>query len=53
MKRAEIMAIAWTQKTDTRCLNPRRGVGRRAKRLGARKVRQHLQQEDRREAGDH
>jgi len=50
MKRAEIMAVARTQETDARCINPWRGMAQRGKRLGAKKVRQHLKKEDRREA---
>jgi hypothetical protein len=49
-KRAELMATARTQDTDTRCHNVRRGIGKRLKRKGAKQVRQHLQQKDRREA---
>lgn len=50
MKRAEIMAVARTQETDARCINPWRGMAQRGKRLGTKKVRQHLKKEDRREA---
>jgi hypothetical protein len=50
MKRAEIMAVARTQETDASCIGPKRGMSRRGKRLGAKKVRQHLKQADRREA---
>jgi hypothetical protein len=46
MKRAEIMAVARTQETDARCINPWRGMARRGKRLGAKKVRQHLKKTD-------
>jgi hypothetical protein len=46
MKRAEIMAVARTQETDARCIGRKRGMGRRAKRLGAKKVRQHLRKQD-------
>jgi hypothetical protein len=49
-KRAEIMATARTQATDSRCHNVRRGIGKRLKRKGAKQVRQHLQHKDRREA---
>ena len=49
-KRAELMATARTQDTDSRCYNVRRGIGKRLKRKGAKQVRQHLQQKDRREA---
>jgi hypothetical protein len=52
MKRAEIMAVARTQETDTSCIGPKRGMSRRGKRLGAKKVRQHLQKKDRREAAE-
>jgi hypothetical protein len=45
MKRAEIMAVARTQESDARCINPWRGMARRGKRLGAKKVRQHLLKE--------
>ena len=45
MKRAEIMAVARTQATDARCINPKRGMGRRAKRQGAKRVRQHLKKQ--------
>lgn len=47
VKRAEIMAVARTQETDARCIGPKRGMSRRGKRLGAKKVRQHLQKADR------
>ena len=50
VKRAEIMAVARTQETDASCIGPKRGMSRRGKRLGAKKVRQHLKQADRREA---
>jgi hypothetical protein len=50
MKRAEIMAVARTQETDASCIGPKRGMSRQGKRLGAKKVRQHLKQADRREA---
>ena len=46
MKRAEIMAVARTQETDARCINPWRGMAHRGKRLGAKKVRQHLKKHD-------
>jgi hypothetical protein len=46
------MAPSRTQETDTRCFNTREGHGKRAKRQGAKKLRQHLQQRDRREAKD-
>jgi hypothetical protein len=49
MKRAEIMAVARTQETDASCIGPKRGMSYRGKRLGAKKVRQHLKQTDRRE----
>ncbi len=42
LRRAEIMAVARTQESDARCINPWRGMARRGKRLGAKKVRQHL-----------
>ena len=45
MKRAEIMAVARTQSTDARCINHKRGMGRRAKRQGAKRVRQHLKKQ--------
>ena len=48
MKRAEIMAVARTQETDASCISPKRGMARRGKRLGSKKVRQHLQKRDRR-----
>ena len=50
MKRAAIMAHARTHETDARCINPWRGMARRGKRLGAKKVRQYLTKKDRREA---
>ncbi len=50
IKRAELMATARTQDTDTRCHNVRRSIGKRLKRKGAKQVRQHLQQKDRHEA---
>ena len=40
------MAVARTQETDARCINPWRGMARRGKRLGAKKVRQHLRKTD-------
>ncbi len=46
IKRAEIMAKARTQESDARCINPWRGMARRGKRLGAKKVRQHLRRID-------
>ncbi len=46
MKRAEIMAVARTQETDARRINPWRGMARRGKRLGAKKVRQNLRKTD-------
>lgn len=46
MRRAEIMAVARTQETDARCINPWRGMARRGNRLGATKVRQHLRKVD-------
>lgn len=42
MKRAEINAVARTQTNDTRCFNTRAGHGKRAKRQGAKRLRQHL-----------
>ena len=45
VKRAEVMAIARTQATDGRCINHKRGMGRRAKRQGAKRVRQHLKKQ--------
>jgi len=50
MKRAEIMAVARTQETDASCIGSKRGMSRRGKRLGAKKVRQHLKTTDHREA---
>jgi len=52
MKRSEIMAIARTQETDARCIGPKRGMSRRGKRLGMKKVRQHLKQTDRCETSE-
>jgi hypothetical protein len=49
MKRAEIMAIARTQTNDTRCFTTREGRDKRAKRQGAKRLRQHLKHADRRE----
>jgi hypothetical protein len=46
MKRAEIMAVARTQTNDTRCFGTRRGHGKRAKRQGAKRFRQHLKNND-------
>jgi hypothetical protein len=45
VKRAEIMAVARTQSTDARCINHKRGMSRRAKRHGAKRVRQHLKKQ--------
>ena len=44
------MAVARTQETDASCIGPKRGMSHRGKRQGAKKVRQHLKQKDRREA---
>ena len=46
MKRAEIMSVA-RKGCDARCINHKRGMGRRAKRQGAKKLRQHIEQQDR------
>jgi hypothetical protein len=43
VKRAEINAVARTQTNDTRCFSTREGHGKRAKRQGAKRLRQHLQ----------
>lgn len=42
VKRAELMAVARTQTNDTRCFDTREGHGKRAKRQGAKRLRQHL-----------
>jgi len=49
VRRAEIMAVARTQTNDARCFNTRRGHGTRAKRQGAKRLRQHLKRTDCRE----
>jgi predicted small secreted protein len=46
MKRAAIIAVAVTQKTDASCHTSRRGMGRRNNRHGAKRLRQHLKKED-------
>lgn len=43
MRRKHIMAVARTQDTDARCINPK--YGRIAKRQGAKKIRQMLKKE--------
>ena len=46
VRRAEIMAVARTQTNDTRCFNTRDGHGQRAKRQGAKRLRQYLKAKD-------
>jgi hypothetical protein len=49
VKRAEIMAVARTQTNDTRCFSTLKGHGKRAKRQGAKRLRQHLRKADKRD----
>lgn len=51
IKRAEIMAVSRTQDTDSRCINPWRGMSHRAKRQGAKRLRQYLKRKGRYEYG--
>jgi len=44
MQRKEIMAAARTQKSNASCITNKRGKARHAKRQGAKRVRQQLQQ---------
>lgn len=46
MKRAEIMKVARTQKHDASSTVNKRGMARRAKRQGAKRLRQHLRKTD-------
>jgi len=46
IKRAEIMAVARTQTNDARCFDTCKGRGKRAKRQGAKRLRQHLKKPD-------
>jgi len=45
MRRKEIKAVARTQKSDASSIGNKRNMAKRAKRLGAKKVRQHLRKE--------
>lgn len=45
IKRAELMAVSRTTTNDTRCFDTRKGHGKRAKRQGAKRLRQHLKRD--------
>lgn len=51
IRRKNWIEVARTQETDTRCFNTREGHGRKAKRKGAKKLRQFLRRLFRREDG--
>lgn len=46
MKRAELIAVGVTQKTDAASHTSKRGHGRRNKRHASKRIRQHLKKED-------
>ena len=45
-RRIELSTLARTQKSDASCIGNKRGMARRAKRQGAKRVRQYLKKAD-------